>query len=110
MEVCKSHSASGIELKIYDYPKVVVLFFCFELCSFFFSQVRKSCTHRSQHIAAQALQKFNRCDFAASTQAFIVKAGTACEHWCPYIERRRALLCVLLTHVWKPGFICSTIA
>ena len=48
-------------------------------------------------------QKFNMCDFVASTQAFIAKAGIACDHWCPYILRHRALWCVLLTHVWKPG-------
>ena len=50
-------------------------------------------------------QKFNMCDFVASTQAFIAKAGIACDHWCPYILRHRALLCVPLTHVWKLAFM-----
>ena len=49
-------------------------------------------------------KKFNMCDFAASTQAFVANPENACEQWCPYIERRRALLCVLQTHVWKPAF------
>ena len=64
-------------------------------------------SHRSQsqHIVAQASQKFNMCDFVASSHAFIAKAGTACEHWCTYIERHRAPSCVLLTHVWKPPFM-----
>ena len=64
-------------------------------------------SHRSQsqHIAAQVSQKFNMCDFVASTQAFVAKAGIDCDHWCPYIERHRAPSCVLLTHVWKPAFI-----
>ena len=44
------------------------------------------------------------CDFVASSQAFVAKAEIACDHWCPYILRHRAPLCILLTHVWKPGF------
>ena len=44
-------------------------------------------------------QMFNMCYFVASTQAFVAKAEIACEHWCLYIERHRALLRVLLTHV-----------
>ena len=44
---------------------------------------RLSCvigSHRlqAQHIAAQASQKFNMCDFVASTQTFIAKAEIAC--------------------------------
>ena len=46
-------------------------------------------------------QKFNMCDFVA-------KAGIACEHWCPIIERHRAPLYVLLTHVWKPAFMLGS--
>ena len=69
----------------------------------FLSCVIGSHRSQSQHIAAQASQKFNMCDFVASTHAFIAKAGIACEHWCPYIVKHRAPLCVLLTHVWKPG-------
>ena len=44
-------------------------------------------------------------DFVASSQAFIAKAGIVFEQRCPYIERHRAPLCVLLTHVQKPAFI-----
>ena len=46
-------------------------------------------------------QKLNMCDFVASSQAFDRKA---CDHWCPYIARHGVPLCVLPTHVWKPGF------
>ena len=49
-------------------------------------------------------QKFNMCDLVASSQAFVAKAVIACDHWCPYTVRHSALLCALLTHVWKPGF------
>ena len=49
-------------------------------------------------------QKFNMCNFVASSQAFVAKGGIASDHWCPYIMRHRVPLCVLLTHVWKPGF------
>ena len=45
---------------------------------------------QSQHIAAQASQKLNMCDYVASSQAFVGKAGIAWEHWCPYIVRHRA--------------------
>ena len=48
------------------------------------------------------------CAFVESSQAFVAKAVIACVHRCPYIVRRRALLCVLLTHVWKPGFTCCS--
>ena len=71
---------------------------------FFVSCVVGFYRSQSQHIAAQASQKFNMCDFVASSQAFVAKAVIACDHWCLYIVRHRALLCVLLTHVWKPGF------
>ena len=71
---------------------------------FFVSSVVGFNRSQSQHIAAQASQKFKMCDFVASSQAFVAKAGIDCDHWCPYILRHRALMCVLLTHVWKPGF------
>ena len=58
----------------------------------------------SRHRPRKPLQKFNMCDFVASSQAFVVKAVIACDHWCPYIVRHSTLLCALLTHVWKPGF------
>ena len=57
---------------------------------------------QSQHIVAHASQKFYTCDFVASSPVFVAKAVIACEHWCPYIVRHRAPLCILLTHVWKP--------
>ena len=53
---------------------------------------------------AQALQKFNMCDFVASMQASIAKAAIVSEQWCSYIERHGAPLCVVITHVWKPAF------
>ena len=72
------------------------------LCSIFrrTKNIFVSCiigSHRpqSQHITAQALQKFSVCDFVTSTEAFIAKVGIACEHWCPYIERHRTPLCIL---------------
>ena len=45
------------------------------------------------------------CNFVASSHAFVVKAGLDCDHWCPYIVRRRVPLCVLLTRVWKQGLM-----
>ena len=81
LNVCNSRSASGIELKITTFGKSLLQFFCFELSSFFrrtenlfVTCVIGSLRSQSQHISAQALQKFNLCNFAASTQAFIVKA------------------------------------
>ena len=58
----------------------------------------------SWHRPCKLLQKFNMCNFVASTQAFVSKAVIVCDHWCLYIVRHRALLCVLQTHVWKPAF------
>ena len=49
-------------------------------------------------------QKFNMCDFVASSQDFAAKAVIACDHWCPSIMKHRVLLCALLIHVWKPVF------
>ena len=77
LEVCKSCSASGIEFRNNDFPKVVVK--VLKLCSLF-SEDRKYYflyyiigSHRSQslHIAAKASQKFNMCDIVASTLDFI---------------------------------------
>ena len=111
LEVCESGNASDIELEITTFRTSLLDFFCFELRSFFRKSEKSfvSCvigSHRSlsQHIAAQASQKFNMCDFVSITQAFIAMAEIACEHWCPYVERHRSQLCVLLTHVWKPAF------
>ena len=92
MEVCKSRSAPGVELEITTFRKSPLYFFCFRLISFFRKKEKYSVScvigfHRSQHIAAQASQKFNMCDFVASAQVFIAKAKIACEQWSPYIER-----------------------
>ena len=95
LEVCKSCSASGIELKITTFRQSLYFFLVLSFV-LFVSEDRKnrfvSCvvgSHRSklQHIVAQTSQKFNMCDFVASRHAFIAKAGIACDHWCPYIER-----------------------
>ena len=98
------------------FPKAVVVFYVFSFALFFGGQkiFFVSCVvgfyrSQSQRIAAQASQKFNMCDFVASSQAFAVKAGIACDHWCPYIMRHRAPLCFLLTRVWKPGFRNGTV-
>ena len=98
-----------------DFPKVVVIFFVFGFALFFGGQkiFAVSCVvgfYRSQsrHIVAQASQKFNMRNFVASSQALFAKAVIACDNWCPYIVRHRAL-CVLLTHVSKPGFRVANI-
>ena len=98
LEVCESRSASSIELKIITFGKWL-LPFVFNLASFF-SKNRKSflCpalsvpkSHSiSGHRPRIPSQKFNTYDFVASTQVFVAKAGIACEHWCPYIQRRCA--------------------
>ena len=114
LEVCKSRNASGIELKITTFWKWLS-YILLELFSFFGGQkiYFVSCiSHRlqPQHISTQASQKFDMRDFVASTQAFIAEVGIACEHWCSYIKRHRTLLCVLLTHVWKPAFTVKSIS
>ena len=108
-------SASGIQSEITTFRKSSLFFFCFLLCSLF-SEDRKSSlflallvsidhSHSTPlHRPRKPLQKFNMCDFVASSQAFVANAVIACDHWCPYIVRHRTLWCVLLTHVWKPGF------
>ena len=110
LEVCISRSASGIELKITTFRKSLLYLFVLSFALFsrkteniFAFWVIGSDRSQSQHIAAQALQKLKMCDFFASSHAFIAKAGIACDHWCPYIERHRGLLRVLPTHVWKPS-------
>ena len=73
-----------------DFPKVVVTFLFLALLSlfggqkiFFVSCVVGFYRSQSQHIAAQASQasqKFNMCDFVASSQAFVAKAVIDCDH------------------------------
>ena len=74
--------------------------------SFLFPALLVSIDHShsiSRRRPRKPLQKFNMCDFVASSQNFFAKAVIACDHWCPYIVRHRAPLRVLLTRVWKPG-------
>ena len=82
MEVCKSCSASGIELEITTIRKSSLYFL---LTLLFFSEDRKSvlCPGLSVsigHSDSISRQKLNMCDFVA-------KAGIASEHWGPCIER-----------------------
>ena len=85
-----------------DFPKAVGIF-CF-LLSLFFRKTENSFVScvvgfyrwQSQHIAAQSSQKFN---IVASSEAFVAKAGIDCDHWCPYVVRHIALLCLQLEHV-----------
>ena len=91
-----------------DFPNVVVIFgfalFFWRTGNLFFLALLVSIDHSHSTSRHKPSQKFNMCDFVASSQALVAKAVIACDHWYPYILRRRALLCVLLTHVWKPGF------
>ena len=111
--LCKSHSASGIELEITTFRKLWLYFFYFEFCSFFGQKIflwpaLSVATGRTHSISRHRPRKSSTCcDFVASTQAFVAKAGTACEHWCLYTERHRPLLRVPLTHVLKPAFTKS---
>ena len=45
------------------------------------------------HRPRKPSQKFNMSDFVLGLQAFVAKAGIACDHWCPYIERHRCASC-----------------
>ena len=79
--------------------------FCFQLSSFFCVHVVGFYRSQSQHIATQALQalaKTQHVQLCCELTGFCCKAVIACDHLCPYIVRHRTLLCVLLTHVWKP--------
>ena len=84
-------------IKNNDFPKVVIIFlFVFGLAlsenikSFLFFVLLVS-MDPSHSISRQRLRKlpqeFNMCDFVASLQAFVAKAGIDCDHWCPYIVR-----------------------
>ena len=52
----------------------------------------------SWHRPRKPSQKFKMCDFVASSQAFVAKAGIDCDHWRPSIhceacmDRNQALL------------------
>ena len=95
-----------------DFPNVVVIFgfalFFWRTGNLFFLALLVSIDHSHTILQHKPSQKFNMCAFVESSQAFVAKAVIACVHRCPYIVRRRALLCVLLTHVWKPGFTCCS--
>ena len=123
LEVCKSRSASGIGLKITTFRKSPLYLFVLSFALFFwrtenifvFCVRDASLTHLWSALSVRIghshsisrhkpLQNFNMCDLVANTQVFVAKAGIACDHWCSYIERHRALLCVLLIYVWKQAF------
>ena len=76
-----------------------LLYFCFLRC--WFLQVKVT-AYRGTGLASPRKSSTCATLLRARRQAFVAKAVIACEHWCPYILRYRALLCVLLTHVWKP--------
>ena len=101
LEVCKTRSASGIELGTTTFWKLLLYFLFWALLFFrrtenlFVTCAIGSHRSQSQNIAAQASQKCNTCDCAASTQAFIAKAGISFEQWCPYIGRHGAPLWVV---------------
>ena len=89
-----------------DFPNVVVIFgfaLFFWRTGNLFLALLVSIDHSHSISRHKPSQKFNMCDFVARSQAFVVKAVIACDYWCPYIVKHRALLCVQLTHVWKPG-------
>ena len=111
LEVYESRCASGTELQITTFRKSL-LYFLF-LALLFFPEDRKSflCpassvsighSHSiSRHKPRIPSQKFNMCLHA---QAVVAKIGIDCDHWCPYIKRHQAPLCLVVTHVWKPAF------
>ena len=64
---------------------------------------------QAQHIVAHAshsLAKVQHVRLYCEHAGFCCEGWDCCEHWSPYIERHRAPLCVLLTHVWRPAFSC----
>ena len=106
LKVCKSLSASGIEMKITTF----LICFVFSHALFFGGQkiFSVSCVigwrrSQSQHIAALALHPLAKVQ---RVRLFFEHAGFCCEDWglLVSIHVHRALLCVLLTHVWKPAF------
>ena len=102
-----TRSSPCLALPPIHHCSLALLFFSEDRKSFLFLALLVSIDHSlsiSRHRPRKPSQKFNMCDFVASSQAFVTKAGIACDHWCPYIARHRELLRVLLTHVWKPGF------
>ena len=106
LEVCKTRSASGIESEITTFRKSLFDIFVLS-CALFFSEDRKSLFHaisvptcHSHSISRHRPRKSSTCATLLRARRLIAKAGIACEQWCPYIERHRAPLCVLLTHVW----------
>ena len=80
---------------------LALLFFSKNKKSFLFLALLVSIDH-SHSISRHRLRKLSK----SSTCATLLRGCRllfACDHWCPNIVRHRALLCVLLTHVWKPG-------
>ena len=108
LEGSKSRSAPSIGLKITTFWKSLLFFWAL----FFLSEDRKYFLWPALSVpTGHSILRHRPCKSSICailcTQAFNDKAGIASEQWCLYIERYRAPLCVLLTHVWKPGFtIC----
>ena len=63
----------------------------------------------SRHRPHKPSQKFNMCDFVASTQAFVAKAVIVCVHWCPYIVKHRAVVRPANTCMETRLYISSTV-
>ena len=115
LEVCISRSASGIELKITTFRKSLLYLFVLSFALFsrkteniFAFWVIGSDRSQSQHIAAQALQKFNMCEFFCELACFY------CEGWdclwtvvSIYRETLSAVVlpantCMKSSFKWKP--------
>ena len=100
MEACKSRSASGVWSEITTFRNsllwfliLALLFFSEDGKSFLFLALLVSIDHShsiSRHRPRKPSQKFNMCDFVATSQAFVAKAVIVCVHWCPYILRHWA--------------------
>ena len=114
LQACKLRSASGILLeKTTSESRYIFLLFSFALFVegqkiFFVSCVvgfYRSLSQNNTAHASQAFAKVQHVRLCRVLSGFCCNAGIACEQWCSYIVRHRAPLCVLLTRVWKPGFI-----
>ena len=115
--VMKSRRLSSISLEIMTFRKSLLYFLILALLSFFRRQKIFLCpallvlTGHNHAISwprpRKPSQKLSMCNFVASSEAFVAKAGIAWEHWWSYIGKHRAPLRDLLTHVWIPGLRVS---
>ena len=107
LKVCKLRSASGIELEIMTFRKSLLRFFVLSIALFF----------RGQKIFCVLRYRFPQVTVTAYRSTGLAKVHhlrLCCEHtvfcykgWdCLWagMSIHRVSLCVLLTHVWKPGF------